>query len=234
LLRAVICNLGAAHVLLGADRCFLDGLCWTSTTTSPSRLLVLEVAHVDASCVAAFHLAETVGMRLQLVGLEINLVFKDDEFLLETFTVGAEVVLLLEVDFKGVVVQVILWGDVRGAGSFTYVTTLVLVAAVLPQFVPRIETLVAESTFRVALEPTLVVTAGNIVSVLFVASQFGRREELVFMREDFLVASTQVTAAAGMSECFPEEKQFLVITHHITRLCTALTCRWRPGHPRPA
>ena len=68
--------------------------------------------------------------------------------------------------------------------------TLVLVPAMCVQLVVSIEALPTEAALRVTLEATLIDSARVVVAELLVLSELSKREELVFVGEDFLVSCT--------------------------------------------
>lgn len=153
--------------------------------------VVCERAHVDAAGVATGVLREAVGVDFELVGLEVDLVFKDDELLLHAFFVGAHEVVAREVGREGVVVDVVLLLR-GGVAAVADVAALVLVAAVREELVGGVEALATEPAFRVAFEAGLVFGAGLVVACALVLAELGRGEEGVLVGEDLLVARAEV------------------------------------------
>lgn len=70
--------------------------------------------------------------------------------------------------------------------------TLVLVPAMCVKLVVSVEALPTEAALRVTLETTLIDSARVVVAELLVLSELSKREELVFVGEDFLVSRTQI------------------------------------------
>lgn len=72
------------------------------------------------------------------------------------------------------------------------VTALMLLPTVRVQLVVSIESLSAETTLRMPLEPTLINGSRIVVSKFLVLSKLGKCEELMFMREHFLVSCAKI------------------------------------------
>jgi len=82
---------------------------------------------------------------------------------------------LSEVDFEGIVVDVVL----RLSAAITTITQMasfVAITTMREQLVIAIEALATETTLRVTLKTRLVLSTRNIVSVLLVSTQFLRGE----------------------------------------------------------
>jgi hypothetical protein len=77
--------------------------------------------------------------------------------------------------------------------SVTDMTSLMLVSAVRIQFIITVEAFVAEFTFGVAFETTLVNSARVVISELFVLAKLRDGEKFVFVCKDLFVPSTQIT-----------------------------------------
>jgi hypothetical protein len=126
----------------------------------------------------------------KLVGLEVHLRLEHDKLLLETLAVRAHVVLLLEVVLKRVVVQVVV--RLARVATVAEEATLVLVPAVLVQFVAVVETGAAKAAQRVAPEAGLVDGAGLVVAVAHVLGELLVGKHVVLVGKHLLVASAQV------------------------------------------
>ena len=125
------------------------------------------------------------------MSLEIHLRIEHNELLLEAFSVWAREVVFLKVQLKRIVVDIILLLS-AAFSAVTDMATLVLVPAMCVQLVVSIEALPTEAALRVTLETTLIDSARVVVAELLVLSQLSKREELVFVGEDFLVSRTQI------------------------------------------
>jgi len=131
-------------------------------------------------------------MSLELMSLQIHLGIKDDELLLQTLLVGAHEVILSEVNLESVVVDIVL-GLSATIAAITQVASFVAVTTMGEEFIVSVEALTTEATLRMALEARLVLGTRDIITVLFVSTQFLRSKQFVFMSEDLLVTSTQIT-----------------------------------------
>lgn len=165
-----------------------------SAAPTPPRFLVglseVEGGHVHGAGVAPHVLGERTGVLAELVGLEVDVGAEDDELLLETLAVGAQVVVLAEVVLEGVVVPVV----VRLARVLAVADEAPLVPfpTVLVQLVVVVETGAAEPAHGVALEAGLVGGAGQVVAHLHVLLELLVGEQLVLVGEDLLVPGAQV------------------------------------------
>jgi hypothetical protein len=153
---------------------------------------VIEAGDVDATSFFARVFGKPVWVGFELVGFEIYLRVEDDKLLVETVPLGAEEVVLSEVKLEGVVVnEVLLLAALISA--IADVASLVLVATVRVELVVTVESLSTKPTLGVALEPALVDGPGVVVTELLVLAEFALSEELMFVGEDLLVASTEIT-----------------------------------------
>lgn len=157
------------------------------------RLSDVKGGHVDKPGVSAYSFT---GMFLEVMRLEVHFRLKHDKLLFQALAVGANVVVLLEVLFQGVVVEVIV--RLSRIAAVADEATLVLHAAMLVQLVVVVEALATETTQGVALEAGLVGGAGLIVAASHVFLQLLVGKELVLVREDLLVASAQVAHSFAM------------------------------------
>jgi hypothetical protein len=106
--------------------------------------------------------------------------------------------IFFEMDLERVVVHVVLLLSAT-IPPVAYVTAFVLVSAVCVQLVVSIEALPTKTALRMAFEAALVDGTGVVVAELLVLAEFGRREELMLVGEDFLVARAKV--ASKQSVC---------------------------------
>ena len=121
------------------------------------------------------------------MSLEIHLRIEHNELLLEAFSLWAGEVVFL----KRIVVDIILLLS-AAFSAVTDMATLVLVPAMCVKLVVSVEALTTEAALRMTLETTLIDSARVVVAELLVLSQLSKREELVFVGEDFLVSRTQI------------------------------------------
>ena len=125
------------------------------------------------------------------MSLEIHFRIEHNELLLEAFSVWAREVVFLKVQLKRIVVDIILLLS-AAFSAVTDMATLVLVPAMCVKLVVSVEALTTEAALRMTLETTLIDSARVVVAELLVLSQLSKREELVFVGEDFLVSRTQI------------------------------------------
>ena len=92
---------------------------------------------------------------------------------------------LPEVFLESIVVKVVVRPAWRS--SVADVASLVLLAAMDEQLVVAVEGLLAEATFGVALETTLVYGPRLVISVVLMLAQLLLRKQVVFVGEYFLV-----------------------------------------------
>ena len=105
-------------------------------------------------------------MLTELMSLEIHIRFEDDEFLVQTFPVGADEVVPLEVNLQSVVVQIIM--RLPRVPSVAEEATLVFVTTMFKQLVIVVKPLAAEAAQWVAVESGRV--TGAVISVAHVLS----------------------------------------------------------------
>lgn len=125
------------------------------------------------------------------MSLEIHFRIEHNELLLETFPVWARKVVFLKVLLKRVVVDIILLLS-AAFSAVTDMATLVFIPAMCVKLVVSVEALTTEAALRMTLETTLVDSPRIVVAELLVLSQLSKREELVFVGEDFLVSRAQI------------------------------------------
>lgn len=123
------------------------------------------------------------------MSLKIHLGIEDNKLLLQAFSVWAHEMVFPKMLFERVVVDVILLLS-AAISAIANVATLVLVSAMCVQLIVSIEALATETTFWMSLKPALIDSARVIVAELLVLPELSKGEELVLMREDFLVSST--------------------------------------------
>jgi len=166
----------------------------STTTASAAFLLVrlteVKAGHVDKSCVSSHIFRECASMLAQLMTLQVQLRRKDDELLLLTFVIGAEIVVLLEMLLESIVVHVVV--RLPRILSIAQKTPLVLVAAVLVQFIVVVEARAAEGAKRMAPEACLIDRTWPVVSIPHVLLQLLIREKVVFVSEYLLASGAQV------------------------------------------
>jgi len=126
------------------------------------------------------------------MSLQIHLGIKDDELLLQTLLVRADEMVLSEVNLESIVVDIVLRLSTTIA-AVAQVAALVAVTTMGEEFIVSVEALTTEATLRMALEARLVLGTRDIITVLFVSTQLLRGKQFVFMSEDLLVTSTQIT-----------------------------------------
>ena len=126
------------------------------------------------------------------MSLEIHLRLKDDKFLVQTLLICTQEVVFPEVNLQGFVVHIILLLPSM-IPSVANMALFLLISAMCVQFVIAIESLPAEATLRVALETALIHGSRVVVAKFFMLAKFGYSEQLMFMREDFLVSRAQIT-----------------------------------------
>jgi hypothetical protein len=104
------------------------------------------------------------------VSLQVQLRLKDYKFLFQTFSVAAEVVVLLEMLFECIVVEVVV--GMSRVSPIADKAALMLHPAMLVQLVVVVKPLSTEPTQGVTLEACLVCRAGLVVSMTHVLLQF--------------------------------------------------------------
>lgn len=114
-------------------------------------------------------------MCLDLVGLQIHLRLENDKLFFQAFFIQASEMILMEVIFQCVVVNIVLLLTMGGA-SVTDVATFVFIAAVSVQLIVTIEPLATKPALRMSSEATLVYSSRLVVAGPFVLTQFRRGE----------------------------------------------------------
>lgn len=112
-------------------------------------------------------------MDLQLMRLEIHLGLKHHEFLLQTFLVWTQVVIPLEVIFKGVIIDKVLLLTIAGP-AVADMASFMPVSAVGIELIISIESYSTEPALWMASETALVSSTGIVVPILLMFSQLGR------------------------------------------------------------
>ena len=101
--------------------------------------------------------------------------------------------------------------------SIADVTPFMLLSTMKVQFVVSVETLSAEAAFWMPLEARLINSSWIVVTELLMLPQFAKREQLVLVGEDFLMASTEITHHLGMNrfdmtvEIWPSEASNIAV-----------------------
>ena len=98
-----------------------------------------------------------------------------------------------EMDFKSIIVDVVLLLPAPAIATVANVAAFVFVSTMCIKFIVSVEALPAESAFRVSLKSALVDRTRIIVAELLVLPELRKCEELVFVSKDFLVPRTEVT-----------------------------------------
>lgn len=151
-------------------------------------------------------------MRFQLMRLEIDLRVKHHEFLLQTFAVRTQKMVLFEVLLQCIIIEEILL-RLSPIPPIADMAALVLVPAVCVELVVAVEAQAAEAAFGVAFEAALVDGAGVIVAEFLVFSEFGGGEELVLVGEDFLVAGAKVAGGESGGRLKGERRRKGYVPH---------------------
>lgn len=128
-------------------------------------------------------------MGFQLMCFEIHLRFEDHKLLIHAVLVGTKEMVLTEMLFQRIVVYVVLlllcW-----IPSIANVTLLVLFPAMHIQFVIAIESLAAESTFGMTLEPTLINSAWIVIPKFLMLSELLLGEQFMLMGKNLFISCT--------------------------------------------
>lgn len=125
------------------------------------------------------------------MSLEVHLRIEYNELLLQALPVRTHEVILPEVLFQRVVVDIVLLLPAPFS-AIADVTALVLVATMRVKLVVSVEALTAESTFRVSLKTALVDRARVVVAEFLMLLEVGEGKELVLVGKHFLVSCTEV------------------------------------------
>ena len=131
-------------------------------------------------------------MRFQLMGSKIQVRLEDHELLVQTFPIRAQKVILSEVNFQGVVVEVILVITSQ-IPAITDMTPLVAFSTMVVELIESIEELLAETALGMTLEAGLVRDTGIIIPNLLMNLQLAMSEQFMLMREDLFVLSAEIT-----------------------------------------
>lgn len=154
----------------------------------------IKASHVHHSCVSAHSLA--ASMFTQVMSLEIHFRFEHDKLLLHTFTVVTEEMILLEVLFECVVVEVVV--GVSRLSTIANKATFVLHATVLIEAIVIVKSLATEATQRVTFEAGLISRAGFVVAAAHVLFQLLIRKQFMLVGEDLFVACAEIAHALSM------------------------------------
>jgi hypothetical protein len=128
-------------------------------------------------------------MLADLMRFEIHGGIEDHKFLLLALCIHARIVIAVEVPLQVVIVEEV--PRFARVVSITQMATLVSVTKVYEQLVVTVESLFAKFAIRMSLEPSLLRSAIRVCPLVLAQLLWG--EELMLVREDFLVPSTQVT-----------------------------------------
>lgn len=132
----------------------------------------------DLHCLFELTMAQIRSMRLHLMRLEVHLAIEDDEFLIQAFASGAEIMLSFEVMLEHVVVFEVLPPLRLTPRRFANVTLLVAISHVNEQLVIRVKVRRAVFTESMVL--------------LHVSSERLRSVKGVLVCEDLLVLYAQI------------------------------------------
>lgn len=157
-------------------------------------------------------------MRFDLMSLEVHLRIKYNKFLLQTFSVWTHEMVFPEVLLERIVVHKVLLLPAP-ITAVANVAAFVLISTMCVQLIVSVEALATETAFRVSLEATLIDRARVIVTELLMLPEIGKREELVLVREDFLVPRTQITKLGQHMARMCTGHEGTVCTYHITLPC---------------
>jgi hypothetical protein len=128
-------------------------------------------------------------MDFELVSLQVHLGRKDNEFLLQAFSLSAHEVVLTEMMLQGIIIKVVLW---LSSPTIAQEASFVLCTAMHVEFVVTVESLTTESTERMPLESRLINRSRVIVSLLHMTIEVFIRKQLMFMRKDFFVPGAKI------------------------------------------
>jgi hypothetical protein len=163
-------------------------------------------------------------MCLQLMSLQVHLVFENDELLLQAFLVWAEEVIFSEMNFQRIVIDIVLLRPSTIA-SIADMTSLVLIPAVCIELVVSIESLATKAAFRMTLESSLIFRARIVVAKSLVLPQAVLSEQFVLVGEDFLVPRAEVTHHSVMYAPDMSMKVRPSETSHVTALVGAVVSK---------
>lgn len=126
----------------------------------------------------------------ELMGFEIHLRLKYDKFLLKTFPVIADEVVLLEMFLQRIIVHVVMW--LSRVSPIAKEASLMLVAAMFVQLVAIVESGAAETAERMAPETRLICRTWLVISMAHVLRELLIRKHVMLVCKDFLVPSAEV------------------------------------------
>lgn len=127
-------------------------------------------------------------MLLDFVRFQVDIRFKYDKLAVQTFSINAEVVIVLEMLFKAVVIGVIL---VSNTVAHTDMALLMLIATMFIQFICAVEADVAKMALWMSLETGFI--AQSLISRFVMLMQLVPGIQRMLVRKDLLVLSAQVT-----------------------------------------
>lgn len=127
-------------------------------------------------------------MLLDFVRFQVDIRFKYDKLAVQTLSINAEVVIVLEMLFKAVVIGVIL---VSNTVAHTDMALLMLIATMFIQFICAVEADVAKMALWMSLETGFI--AQSLISRFVVLMQLVPGIQRMLVRKDLLVLSAQVT-----------------------------------------
>lgn len=127
-------------------------------------------------------------MLLDFVRFQVDIRFKYDKLAVQTLSINAEVVIVLEMLFKAVVIGVIL---VSNTVAHTDMALLMLIATMFIQFICAVEADVAKMALWMSLETGFI--AQSLISRFVMLMQLVPGIQRMLVRKDLLVLSAQVT-----------------------------------------
>lgn len=125
------------------------------------------------------------------MSLEVHFRIEHNELLLQALPIRTHEVILPEMLFQRIVIDIVLLLPAPFS-AIADVAALVLVATMRVQLIVSVEALTTESTFRMSLKAALVDRTRVIVAKFLVLLEVGEGEELVLVREHFLVSCAEV------------------------------------------
>lgn len=127
-------------------------------------------------------------MLLDFVRFQVDIRFKYDKLAVQTLSINAEVVIVLEMLFKAVVIGVIL---VSNTVAHTDMALLMLIATMFIQFICAVEADVAKMALWMSLETGFI--AQSLISRFVMLMQLVPGIQRMLVRKDLLMLSAQVT-----------------------------------------
>lgn len=131
-------------------------------------------------------------MCFNLVCLKVHFGFEDYKFLLQAFLVWAEKVIFAEVKLQIIIVLKVGW-FVTLTAAIADVASFMLFSAVCIKLIVAVESFSTEATFGMTFEAALIYSTRVVIAEFLMLSKLRIREKVVFVSEDFLVSSAEIT-----------------------------------------